>query len=171
MNTFKDDRLYKALEQAEMICKEMDIPTRNVLRVFVNPRLKSTWGRCRGLGGDNFEIEISEKLMTEEAKKGLLDTMLHELLHTCYGCMNHGNLWKSYAARLNEAGYQVQRANTAESKGVPSIERNYKYSVTCNKCGCTWNYMKRGAVIRSLQRNPHSCTCSCGGKDFKLITL
>lgn len=171
MNTLTDKRLIQALAEAEMICFANDIPTREVTRVFINNRLTSTWGRCRHLGGGKFEIEISKRLMAEGAETGLLDTMLHELLHTCEGCMNHGSLWKSYAARLNKKGFTIYRCNTAEAKGVPEREMNYKYRVTCNNCGDVWNYTKRGAVVRSLQRNPKSCKCGCGSRDFTLEIL
>lgn len=171
MNTFTDRKLFEALDEAEMICQQMRIPTRNVVRTFVNPRLTSTWGRCRSLGGSRFEIEISKRLMTDGADEGLLNTMLHELLHTCEGCMNHGGLWKEYASRLNGIGYNIQTRDTAEAKGVPETACNYKYRVTCKECGAVWNYTRRGAVVRSLQYNPKSCTCGCGSHSFELINL
>ena len=51
-----------------------------------------------------------------------MQTLAHEVLHTCPGCRNHGALWKEYAARMNGAyGYAISRTGTCEALGVADV--------------------------------------------------
>lgn len=168
----RNERLMQAFDEARTICEGLNIPIGCVPSVVENPRLTSTWGRCRRLTQYTFEIEISSRLLGDDVEhEALMNTMLHELVHTCKGCMNHGELWKRHAAKLNNAGWSIQRCTSSEEKNIKETPRVYKYRVTCEECGDVWNYTKRGAVVRSLQRNAHSCTCPCGSHNFRLETL
>lgn len=43
-------------------------------------------------------------------------TIVHELLHTCEGCFNHGAKWKYYAEVMNNKyGYQITRIYSHKS--------------------------------------------------------
>ena len=59
---------------------------------------------------------------------GLKNTIIHELLHTCVGCMNHKAKWKFYADKVNRAyGYDdIKRTSTADEKGVKEVIRKRK---------------------------------------------
>lgn len=173
MNTFTNKKLLVAFDEGRKICEELNIPIGCVKTVKENSRLSSTWGRCRKVTQCTYEIEIKSRLLKDDVPhEVLMNTMLHELIHTCKNCMNHGEVFKRYAARLNKVGWDIQTyVSEAEYKAVPSDPVIYRYRVICNGCGEVWNYSKRGAVVRSLQRNPHSCTCRCGSHDFTLETL
>lgn len=165
--------LRRNLDTCQHICDTLGIPYREVINIKVNSRAKRRFGQCAEIEPNKFEIEISDRLLQKGVSQlTLMNTMLHELLHTCEGCMNHGRKWKAYAARLNAIGYDVKtRATAAEAAEAPLIGNPYKYEVTCDRCGSTWKYMKRGAVVKALQRDPNSCKCGCGSRDFKLIEL
>lgn len=173
MNTFTSRKLTEAFEEGRAICENLDIPIGCVTELAENPRLSATWGRCRKITQYTYKIEVKSKLLDEDVPHDvLMNTMLHELIHTCNGCMNHGELFKRYAARLNRAGWYVNTYVTeAELKAVPQEPTIYRYRVTCEACGKEWNYSRRGAVVRSLQRDLHSCTCPCGARNFKLEDL
>lgn len=173
MNTFTNRKLIDAFNEGRAICEELNIPIGCVPSIKENARFTSSWGRCRRLTAHTFEIEIKSRLLEDDVPhEVLMNTMLHELLHTCKNCMNHGEVFKRYASRLNAIGYDIQTMVTeAELKAVPSEPKRYKYKVTCEGCGEVWNYKSRGAVVRSLQRDAHSCTCQCGSHNFKLEYL
>lgn len=108
MNTFTNKKLITAFGEGRKICEELNIPIGCVTSIKENPRLTSTWGRCRRLTQYTYEVEISSRLLADEVShEALMNTMLHELIHTCKGCMNHGELFKRYAARLNKEGWTV----------------------------------------------------------------
>lgn len=66
--------------------------------VRLNTRAKKRYGRCICKNG-RYEIELSAHLVHAESPF-VYAVLAHEVLHTCPGCMNHGPLWKQYAARM-----------------------------------------------------------------------
>lgn len=173
MNTFTPRKLTDAVKEGRSICEGLNIPIGCVTEIEANPRLTATWGRCKRLTEYTYRVEVKSRLLEQDVPhEVLMNTVLHELLHTCKGCMNHGAQFKRYAARLNAQGWNVATYVTAEEReAVPEPEATYKYRATCCSCGQAWSYQRRGAVVRSLQRDPHSCTCPCGSREIKLITL
>lgn len=157
------------LEKIAVECMEeldkLQIPYREVEKFVVNTRAKSRWGRCQTSNTGKFIISISDRLLMEDASmNGLKNTIIHELLHTCVGCMNHKAKWKFYAEKVNRAyGYDIKRTSTADEKGVKEVIRkrkvNHKY--VCEKCGQT--------VTRERDRgfeNKYHCGI-CGGNFVK----
>ena len=126
------------------------VPYGTVTEVTVNYRAKSRWGQCvRDNARGTFTINIRCDLLMEYAsEKGLKETILHELIHTCPHCMNHGPEWVKWVELVNDCyAYAIKRANTAEDKGMAAeyyeaikIEReqkrmNAKYRFHCRDCG------------------------------------
>lgn len=164
--------LMKMLMKAMKECDSAAIPYGEIADIKINNRAKTRWGQCKKLPNDEYEIQVSSRLLEDEVSDmALMNTLLHELCHTCYGCMNHGKKWKEYAARLNKKGYSIQRCTSAEEKNITLDESCYRYSVKCENCGSEWKYMKRGAVIKALMRDPQSCKCSCGSHNFRLMMI
>lgn len=133
----------KNLKEVAIICmQELDkigIPYREVEDFIINTRAKSRWGQCKTLPNGKFLISISNRLLEDDTDiMGLKNTIIHELIHTCKGCMNHKSEWKMYAQKVNNAyGYNIKRTSSAEDKGVRAIEKirviNHKY--ICEGCG------------------------------------
>ena len=176
METY-EQTLKRNLAMCKRVCDDVNIPYRDIVNIKVNTRAKTRWGLCKSLGGDKFEIEISDRLLQPGVSSlALMNTLLHEILHTCYGCMNHGKQWKAYAQRLNNIGYNIKRCTSSAEKNIPEVQlkREYKYKVICNKCGYEYKYMRKGEVIKQIERNPnrHGCRCGrCNSRNLKLITL
>ena len=105
-------------------------------------------------------IELSSKLY-DAPELSCRQTLAHELIHTCDGCMNHGELFKKYADKMNRKyGYNIRRTNSAEEMGVESSNENAKYIVVCKKCG---NEIRRTRQS-PLTKNPSRYRCKCGGE-------
>ena len=118
----------------------------------VNTRAKRRLGVCKKTG-DRYRIEIAASLLDERASETLLkETLLHELLHTCYGCMKHTGRWKALADRVNAAyGYHITRA--AEEDVLPeALTEQPRYRVTCPHCGAVYERFKRSQFIQHPER-------------------
>ena len=133
----------KDLKTASDKCKglldNLGIKYSTVVTFGVNTRSRARWGVCKYKYG-RFTIEVNQDLLLDENEDKALETvLLHELLHTVSGCMNHGPRWKSLADKVNSAyGYEVHRTNGAEEIGVHKYrerEREYKYIFQCDCCG------------------------------------
>ena len=156
-------------EYAIQCMEELDaigIEYGNIIEVKINTRAKKRWGQCRAIPG-GYSINISAILLDERNdEQGLKETIIHELLHSCKGCMNHGENWKRLAAKVNRAyGYNIKRCSSAEDKGVqeetrPVNMRTVNYIIKCNQCGHTYTRTRMSKIIQHPER--YRCGC-CGG--------
>ena len=153
-----------ALECMEKLDK-IDIDYGNILEVTVNTRAKNRWGQCKKVPG-GFKININADLLNESITKsdeGLINTLIHEILHTCEGCLNHGKKWKDLAFKVNLFyGYNIKRTSSSEEKGVPETLKKvyYKYAVQCTCCNQITKRQKMSKVVS----HPEYFRCGlCGG--------
>lgn len=121
--------LYKVFVDCKNKLDALDIPYGKVAEITINRRAKKRWGQCRLIDG-KYYINISEVLLREENSiRGLEETIIHELIHTCEGCMNHGPVWKAYVEIVNKAfGYNIKRTNSAYEKGIAGAEKPVTYT-------------------------------------------
>lgn len=147
-------------------------------KILINKRAKTRWGACKPILEKNcfgrievtgYQIEIAENLIKNGNEQAVLNTLIHELLHTCKGCQNHGALWKKYAQLMNDTyGYDIKRVTSIEEKsGVTFEEKSAHYKVECLNCKTAFYRMKKSKVI--LHPNQYRCS-KCGGK-LKVIHL
>lgn len=140
----------------------------------VNSRATGRLGQCRAVRGRNrhFRIQITSALLSESIPLDeLKNTVYHELLHTCPGCMNHGEEWRRLAGIVNLAyGMNISRCASKDEESVKIMrERRIataRYKTECLGCGniCV-NQRECG-----FTRNPERYLCAkCGGNSWKRI--
>lgn len=140
----------------------------------VNTRAKSRWGQCKKEKDGTFSIQISDRLLVDDriTEKACKETIIHEILHTCKGCMQHRGKWKAYAEQMNRMyGYNIKRVTTGGEKGVENYKPKsmaVKYVLTCGKCGATV-YRKRSSKFTRYYRN-YLCT-RCGAAAWSRRTV
>ncbi|MCI6020524.1 MAG: hypothetical protein MRZ64_02380 [[Bacteroides] pectinophilus] len=191
---YSNEQLHKYLNGClQKVIKEAEtagIPIQEIEPdVVINTRAQSFWGRCtavvdRSAVSTIYRIEVTTRLIgTDESS--IKNTLMHEVIHTCKGCMNHSDLWKKYAAIVNEKyGYNVKRVTSSEEKGlesslgIPDIDgaagdgssvgnavhrrriMPVKYVATCTSCGRSQGYKRAGKVVT----RPQNYRCRCGGR-------
>lgn len=141
---------YKIVTECKNECDTIGIKYGNIIEVRNNPRLTKTWGRTKAVSSYkdknnnicyNFVIEISDRLLKDNVDNmATKNTIMHEILHTVDGCLNHGAKWKAVADKVNKAyGYNIKRCTSSSEKGLEpiKIERNYSknYVMVCKRCG------------------------------------
>lgn len=138
----------------------------NVIDVEINTRAKNRWGQCKRVPG-GYTINVNAALLDENIcpdDLGLENTILHELLHSCNGCLNHGDKWKNLAQKVyDEYGINIKRTSTSSEKGLLNYEREIKpvnHQLTCLKCGHVFKRTKASALVK----HPERYRCGCGGK-------
>lgn len=135
------------------------------ISLSINQRAKRRLGCCKLNRSDirqKYAIEISlvcSNLNDFELK----NIVMHELIHTLPGCMNHGAKWKDISRRVNAAyGYNITTTADYSKIGLDGAvsEPIYNYKVTCESCGQSLYRIKRSKIVR----NPGMYRCSkCGG--------
>lgn len=118
-------------------------------------------GRCtKEIVG--FTIRIS-KYIKDSAEKDLMDTLVHEVLHTVPGCFNHGAQWKAAADRMNKAyNYDIERLSTASVANLTDEHRAIlkRYVIKCHDCGHEIYRQRKSKLVNF----PELYTCGCGGE-------
>lgn len=137
---------------------DCNIRINKVKEIKVNNRAKNRLGICRRINGE-YIIEISDILLSNNVPlKSLKQTILHELLHTCDGCMNHKEKWKRYANIVNKKyGYNISRVTNMREIGIDidNIDLGYKYKATCKCCGQVIKRKRKSDFIK----HPNFYTC------------
>lgn len=162
----------KNFEQLQQICLEevlaVGIKPGNIVKWMINRRAKKRWGMCTKHRNGDCEIQIAEVLLEDErvSEQSCKETMIHEILHTCDGCVGHTGLWLQYANRMNERyGYNIKRTTSSTDKGLeeyePTKQLNYRYCFVCETCGQTV-YKKKACKFTRYYRD-YTCLI-CGTK-------
>lgn len=129
-------------EKCMGILDDLGIEYGNIVDFKINTRARNRWGQCKVVPG-GYSININASLLDERNdEEGLTNTIMHELLHSCKGCMNHGENWKRLAAKIYQVyGINIKRTSTAEEKGVkeetrpPKPVKSIKHKFVCEGCG------------------------------------
>jgi len=156
----------------EMKSINMDI-SNNIGSITVNRRLTRALGRCLKKYtsyGVSFNIDINPCMIEDGVEvKATKNVIMHELLHTCPGCYNHGSEWKYRAKIVNrKLGYNIsttEDTSTLESSGVKLTTREYKYALVCEKCGKQYKKKRWCEALRNPSRY------KCGVCEGRLYTI
>lgn len=139
---------------------ELGIPVSGRLLpgVKVNTRARRRLGCCFYQSG-RYWIEVSRSILDDEELLKL--TLVHELLHACPGCRDHGRQWKAYAREVYERlGYHIERTVRTDAPYVPLRHEEVKYILECQSCGTQIKRMRMSRAVKS----PWLYRCPCGGK-------
>ena len=128
--------------------------------VKINSRAKTRFGLCRKTPGKyDYEIELNSELLKADKKKAM-NTMVHEILHSAKGCMNHGRLWLAYADKMNRTfGYDISRATSYSALGLERPKA--KYVIKCVDCDNEILRFKKSKIVTNVNR--YICG-RCSGK-------
>lgn len=155
--------LQKVFQNCITMMDEIHMDYGNITKVTVNTRAKSRWGQCKckvigfkynGSPLYEYSINISSLLLNERVPiEALQNTIIHEILHTCPDCLNHGYEWKRRAAIVkNKLGYDIKRCSDADEKGIDkNLVNGYRkpnYIVRCKKCGREVNKMRMCSIVK-----------------------
>ena len=164
-------KLADYLQKCTEMCDKLNIPVSHDIKELSVSHAERRWGRTswrNGISGtrEDFKISISYKLINPkytETDEGLINTMIHELLHTCPKCNGHGATWKMYANQIyNAYGIDIKRCGSDDDKGCneEKIKESYKYIIECTKCKQTIGRYKMSKHIA----HPDWFVCGkCGG--------
>lgn len=147
--------------------------------VSVNPRIKM-WGKhwCTKNGNRtyNHRIELNKVLVLDSTSDdALMNTLLHEYLHSCPNCQCHTGMWKYYAKLVNDRyHYNIKRCTSSAEKGIAeTVSANHNWSISCPNCNHEWQYQKRSRIVKLAEQNTElQCPyCNHKGKGWKVIDL
>lgn len=152
--------LDKILLELIALAKSIKIPVsdRIIPHVFLNSRRKTILGSCERIKSGEYKIILSSVVL-EGGEDEVRAVIAHEILHSCRGCVNHGKLWRKYAAKLGaELGCEIKRTTLSES--AQRLREAAPYILRCQSCGREIHRFRKSAVVK----HPERYRCACGGK-------
>lgn len=112
--TYKKLKLNNAIEKSKNILNSLCIPYKNV-PIFTKKMKYNERGFTYREEGEVTKIEINKTLLHHKIEeKTLINTLLHEFVHTCYGCFNHGEQWQKYVVKINGIGFNITQDSTEQ---------------------------------------------------------
>lgn len=166
--------LKKIYQECLQDLQAIGIKPGNIREVKINRRFRKSFGICRRIKepwkGVWYRLEFNPEILKEEVPDYITkSTVIHEILHSCYGCMKHTGRWKAYAERVNQAypEYQINRLITVEELQAVQPKLEYHYYVICDICKVPIGYLRRGNVWK----HPERYRCKCGGKLQRISIL
>ena len=149
--------LEEMLTKAKSLLDTSNIKYGTVTKLSINSRAKSRFGQCRKRNG-LYEIEVSNFALVDRVKT--FNTLVHELLHTVNGCMNHGSGWQNLASRVNrEHGLNITTRSTASEEQKAEKKKMAKYVIHCTACDMDGYAFRKSKVVTHTE----SFKCKCGG--------
>lgn len=148
--TITKEVVKSAIEKAnEILCECVPNYVKKNIVDYRFGNATSKWASVRKTYG-GFSIYTStlfEKIQDDSvAEDRLVGTMIHELIHTQDGCMDHKAGFKRLAACVNAKypKYKIQRCNSVEDVGLSFSEiKAVKYLAMCTRCNHEWSYQRR----------------------------
>lgn len=153
------------VQDAKDVLEDLNIEYGDVVRVTINYRAKQRWGRCRRVGNEKYEIEISSDLMADNVEwEAAMNTMIHEFLHAHKDRMCHTGEWKRCAELVNREYpiYNIKRCSSAEERGVARPTSLYKYKLVCDNCNSVSYYQKETKAIKKIRAYGYNSGYLCG---------
>lgn len=162
----------KAINILEQCYNQFNKPY--IYKIEYKPNSKSYWakigrnskkhpGYFLRIGG-LFQLIPNEEL----ARIRFQSTIIHELIHTIPGCMNHGSKFQRICYLVNKKypQYKLQTATGAEDFGIQLDEPIPKYKIICKCCGKEYLYQRKP----KLNINMYKCS-KCGKSNLELINI
>ena len=128
---------------------EANIPYVQNIQWKVNTRAVRRWGLCqKDRYTGKYTIQIAERLLNDSVEdKATETTILHEMIHSAPGCLNHGNTWQNYANKVNSHfGYNIKRCTSYEEKQIEKPKA--KYFAKCTGCGRVVGKYKMCSIVK-----------------------
>ena len=171
--------LQELFERAKDYLDVIEVPySKDIEWIKANSRYTRRYGNCawhydNKKGRRVFQIQIASFLLSEEITddKVVLSTIIHELIHTCEGCQNHGAKFHYWGDLVTDCyGIEIttyvsdERAAKVREAGVAPKRKSvsYNWAFNCENCGREWKYKKMPKFMQ-WGFNPSTMTAS-GGK-------
>lgn len=168
------------ISYAKSILKDLNIPFVDCSVALSKRASTRVLGNCHRkmvLGKYYFDITLNPALFQESADDdAIMNTLLHEYIHTCEGCFDHGRMFKYYANLINNKyHYNIARTNSVDSYGVVLPKTKFKYEIVCSHCGRVVARKKRKCELVENIENGYGdlyrCSCCHTKGEFKIINL
>ena len=180
--TYTEVDIFREIKDITQTLKDLkiaDITNQYYLVEFNNRKNSRVHGMCTYIGTldgiPRYKITINKAYLQNSDPQSVHDTIVHEVLHSIPGCMNHGKKWSYCARQFMTALPQFNISRCTNNEGFnnylkKAMETQAKYTIICKKCGARFYKTRKSQWMDYLMRGDKCCAYhkNCGG-DFEVI--
>ena len=180
--TYTEVDIFREIKDITQTLKDLkiaDITNQYYLVEFNNRKNSRVLGMCTYIGTldgiPRYKITINKAYLQNSDPQSVHDTIVHEVLHSIPGCMNHGKKWSYYARQFMTALPQFNISRCTNNEGFnnylkKAMETQAKYTIICKKCGARFYKTRKSQWMDYLMKGGKCCAYhkNCGG-DFEVI--
>lgn len=131
-------------------------------------RMVGTTTTAKGMGwcyqyGDGTVKILINKYLIKVGGEGLKETILHELCHAVYGCVNHGAEWKRVAKEVGTY-FNIKIEQHASAEKIVACRKvglaRPKF-IVCAECGEKYSYFRKGKTVKYIEAGNRDGIYSC----------
>ena len=153
-------------QEAISMCEAVGYKPQKLYPVCKINSRKKAYGVCKE-GRNSYtgevvstEIGVSKYFVAKANKQQMLETLVHECLHSAVGAKcGHKGEWKTAAQKLNKLyGFDIEcTSDYRDEQGneILSNEQNCKYILKCPKCGKIFYYNRLCKAVKNPQNFVH----------------
>ena len=146
------EKLNHLFEESYDTLQRLGIPIadRKRVSVAIDRALRYNQAFCCYFSDGTFRVDLPKECLKEpKPYRETQKRILHELLHTCPGGMEHNDLYKAHRQQIKEeAGIDVFGGiNDPASAALPSI-----MTYTCPACDITYDHRRPGPHIEKKMK-------------------
>ena len=147
-------------------------------KLVINERALKRLGRCT-LKTDNnnhsyYEIQINKFHNELSPKQDVINTLVHEIIHSLPNCYNHGVVWKTIATKYNENYYtSISRCSKASKEYNDFLKQKKQntqnrtiHTIICPSCHKKWNYTRKAKLVQLVLQGKELICPTCGTQSF-----
>ena len=131
-------------------------------------RMVGTTTTAKGMGwcyqySDGTVKILINKYLIKVGGEGLKETILHELCHAVYGCVNHGAEWKRVAKKVGSCfNIDIQQHASAEKVAAcRQVGLARPKFIVCAECGQKYSYFRKGKTVKYIEAGNKDGRYSC----------
>ena len=120
-------------------------------------------GRCYLYYSDGTVKILINKYLIKVGGEGLKETILHELCHAVYGCVNHGAEWKRVVKKVGSC-FNIdiqQRASAEKIAACRQVGLARPKFIVCAECGKKYSYFRKGKTVKYIEAGNKDGIYSC----------
>ena len=158
----KDINEYYA--RCRKMLEDIGVPVGNVVELRVST-LRSSTSQCV-IYPDTYEcmIRMDRRMLNNKTNESdVIDTMLHELIHTIPGCLEHKGMWAEYARQTDEY-YGTHVLSCYDRFVFEHPEMPVVAVFRCTDCGADF-YVRDERMITAVLNGTKRCDYCKGAYD------
>lgn len=149
--------------EARKVLNDLKAPYKEKTPISVG-KFTSYYGICKHRqtpsGRYKFNIEIAKWLIDTKNEDAIINTIIHEYLHTIDPKAGHKGSWKRWANIVSKnTKYKIERCESYEEKSISEDSIPHNYKVVCENCGNTFYYERLTKFIKTHGKGYRCCKC------------